>query len=216
MFNFALKRHHRTSGPRSFFKRVYNLIKKKPRTPEAPWQGTVPVPREFVCDQSESLDGIIAYLTRVCGGNVHDKGVVNVTACTIFGSGFWPKNVVDLSSDGEYWCPHAQEAWICYDFLSLGVTLTSYSITTTSRWPGMWHLSSWCLEVSKYGLTWEVVDSHENSLELKHSHITRNFVISAPTIGAFRYVRLRVPSDRYRHACLQLCALELFGTLSHR
>ena len=28
------------------------------------------------------LDGVIAHLTRECGGNVHDKGIVNVTATT--------------------------------------------------------------------------------------------------------------------------------------
>ena len=33
---------------------------------------------EFVYDSSKPLEGIIAHLTRECGGNVHDKGIVNI------------------------------------------------------------------------------------------------------------------------------------------
>lgn len=31
---------------------------------------------EFVYDASKPLDGIIAHLTRECGGNIHRKGIV--------------------------------------------------------------------------------------------------------------------------------------------
>ena len=36
--------------------------------------------REFVYHGPRELDGIISVVVRECGGNVHEKGVVNVTA----------------------------------------------------------------------------------------------------------------------------------------
>ena len=53
---------------------------------------------EFVYDASRPLDGIIAHLTRECGGNVHEKGVVGVSSIN-FLSGYEPKNVVDLGTN---------------------------------------------------------------------------------------------------------------------
>ena len=38
---------------------------------------------EFVYNSSKPLDGVIAHLTREYGGNVHDKGIVNVTASSV-------------------------------------------------------------------------------------------------------------------------------------
>ena len=49
--------------------------------PRRCWQGTDTFFNLFVYNESKKLDGIIAYLTREYGGNVHDKGIVNVTAC---------------------------------------------------------------------------------------------------------------------------------------
>jgi hypothetical protein len=43
-------------------------------------------------------DGIIAYLTRECGGNVHDRGVVYVTGYTSFSKNV-AKNAVDLKTN---------------------------------------------------------------------------------------------------------------------
>ena len=56
-----------------------------------------------VYNQARPLDGIIAHLTRECGGNVHKEGVVNVTASGCFRDGFKPENAVDLKSDSIFY-----------------------------------------------------------------------------------------------------------------
>ena len=56
--------------------------------------------REFVYDSSKPREGVIAHLTRECGGNVHDRRIVNVTASNVYNemSNFHPKNV-DFATD---------------------------------------------------------------------------------------------------------------------
>ena len=47
----------------------------------APWRSNI---RPLHNTILRKLDGIIAHLTRQCGGNVHDKGIVNVTASSCY------------------------------------------------------------------------------------------------------------------------------------
>lgn len=49
------------------------------------------------------LDGVIAHLTRECGGNAHKKRIVNVTVSSVYDndSSNQLKNVVDLGT-GRY------------------------------------------------------------------------------------------------------------------
>ena len=63
--------------------------------------------------------------------------------------------------------------------------------------------------------SWEVVDSRENNGDLNDYFMTRNFAISAPPSGAFRFVRLRQTGKNHSgDDCLAFQALELFGELS--
>ena len=70
---------------------------------------------EFVYNPAEPLDGIIAHLTRECGGNVHAKGVVKVTASGFLGD-HEPENTVDLKSHSYFRSADSPNSWICYDF----------------------------------------------------------------------------------------------------
>ena len=152
--------------------------------------------------------GIIGVLTRQCGGNVQEKGVVEVTA-----SSCWigePKNVVELGTNWFFWSKDESNSWICYDFKERRVAPTSYSIRTDcSRFP-----KSWVLEVSNGG-SWTVVDRRENNEDLNGEYVTRNFALSAPPSGRFRFVRLRQTGKTHGgRDILILASLEVFGTLS--
>ena len=71
-------------------------------------------------------------------------------------------------------------------------------------------LGSWVLEGSL-----AFVDSHNDNLDLNNSHVTRNFAISTPPSGAFRFVRLRQTGRNHKgNNYLAFCALKLFGALS--
>ena len=170
---------------------------------------------DFVCNQTRPLDGIIAHLTRQCGGNVHTQNVVKVTASSCYDGE--PENVVDLESDLDFCSEDKQNSWICYDFGGQRVTPTSYSLRSNGGMSDTSHPRSWVLEVSNDGSegSWKVVDSRKHSMDLNASHVMRNFAISAPPSGAFRFVRLRQTGKNYLECdSLAICALELFGTLS--
>ena len=148
-----------------------------------------PVQREFVCIEGMPLDGIIAHLTRKCGGNVHKKGVVEVTGSS-WATGSEP-HVADLGTNLHFQSNDEPNSWICYDFKERRVAPTSYSIRMCC-WGFM---RSWVLEVSDDGMNWEVIDRQENSNDLKGAFMTHNFVLSAPPSGSFRFVRLQmIPS----------------------
>jgi hypothetical protein len=55
-------------------------------------------PGSFSFISGHPFVGIIAHLTKQCGGNVHDRGVVNITASTTSGS-CHPKNAADLTTN---------------------------------------------------------------------------------------------------------------------
>ena len=93
------------------------------------------------------LDGIIAHLTRECGGNVHDKGVVNVMASS-FNDSFYPKNAADLGTDSVYLSKNEPNSWICYDFKERRVIPTSYSVRLPEEGGfGQPNRRSWVIEV---------------------------------------------------------------------
>jgi hypothetical protein len=61
--------------------------------------------RQFVPIRDASLDGIIAHLTEMAGGNVHDHGVVIISSSRPWNQDLaWAaKNAVDLAKDSVFW-----------------------------------------------------------------------------------------------------------------
>ena len=160
------------------------------------------------------LDGIISYLTRECGGNVHKTGAVDVTASSVIFDGYKPENAVDFTTEAWFCSKDEQKPWICYDFKQRRVAPTSYSIRSFTGKPGGAHPKSWALQVSDDGKVWDTIDSRENNSELNASSVTRNFPITTILQRNVRFVRLvqtglnHFPNDR-----LVISGLELFGTM---
>ena len=161
----------------------------------------------------DPLNGIIAQLTRECGGNVHDQKVVEVTSKGVWDDWHAPKRVVDLETNDCFWSKNEPNSWICYDFKGKRVAPTSYSIKPHK---GVGQPRSWVFEVSNDGHegSWQVVDRHENSSDLESELVVRNFEIARPS-GSFRFICLRQTGKNYAgHDCLLLAALEVFGVCS--
>ena len=170
---------------------------------------------EFGYNASRPLEGIIAYLTRTSHGNVHDKGIVNVTASSVYGSSWDPKNAADLEVETPYYSSDEPDVWICYDFKGMSIVPTGYSIRSWSgRGPGSMHLKSWVIEVSKDGSQWTLVDRRVNNSDLNGRSLTQNFKITEPVSGKYRYIRLRQIGENHSHNYyVIISALEIFGTL---
>ena len=150
------------------------------------------------------LDGIIAYLTRECGGNVWDNGVVG-------GSRFASAAELGLKSETII---TIREPWVRYDFKERRVTPTSYSIKVADRWPQR----SWVFEASNDNRWWEPLDIREDNVDLRYRNVTRNFSIRPVPQGSYRYIRLRLtsqndPRDEGGNVLERIRGLEVFGTL---
>ena len=169
--------------------------------------------RVFVCDSSKPLEGIIAHLTRECQGNVHDKGAIEVTASCPDQYPVEARNVVEFGTNRCFCSEGRPNSWIRYDFKKRRVSPTSYSIRTEA-WA---YPTSWVLEVSNDGSerSWQVVDHRETNSGCGAEPVTRNFAISDPPSGSFRFVRLRQTGRNHSGTdALVLFSLELFGILS--
>ena len=174
---------------------------------------------EFVYDRLKPLAGIIAHLTRECGGNVHDKGIMNVTSSSVspypVNRQLWAKNVVDFGTD-SYFASHGEpNSWILYDFKRNRVIPKSYSMKPSEC--GRLIPKSWVIEVSNDGSSWTEIDRRDNNSDwpvIPGCYISPlNFKISRVQSQGFRFFRLRQTGKNHRgNDLLALQSLEVFGT----
>jgi hypothetical protein len=181
-------------------------------------------------------DGIIAHLTRECGGNVHDRHVIDVTSGS-FGketvganphsgaydnrADYAAKIAADLETDSCFisacrWdtedIPHTRNNWICYDFKERRIVPTHYAIRTFGRRPGWEHLKSWLVETSADGEIWREVAREEDNEQLNGCGFTGTFAMAVG--GECRFIRLvNIGRNHYGNDSLRITAWEIFGSL---
>jgi hypothetical protein len=163
-------------------------------------------------------DGIIAHLTRECGGNVHDQNVVEVTSPKPENPGDVGKNVADMESASYFYSvyrhrsadiPHTRNNWVCYDFKKRRIVPTHYTVRTSL---GRAHLKSWLVETSADGQTWQEVDHRENNEQLNHPNCAGTFAVAGGV--ECRFIRLvNIGKNHNNNDTLMISAWEIFGTL---
>jgi hypothetical protein len=160
----------------------------------------------FPLKKAKSLDGIISYLTRKHGGNVHDKGIVTITSSDMDDRPkYTRKNVADFTSDSEFCSKDEPGQWVCWDFHEMRVRLTHYTITC-------WKLTSWVVESSLDGEAWTEIDRKTNNEDFRAGLVTVSFAVS--NSAECRFIRLTQTGKN--HGCgdsLLIKAFEFFGTL---
>jgi hypothetical protein len=132
-------------------------------------------------------EGIIAHLTRECGGNVHGRHAVEVTSGSLeketLGDNphsgayndradYAAKNIADLETDSLFRLAyrnhseditHTRNNCVCYDFNERRIVPTHYTIRTNSWGPGYWHLKSSLIETLVDGSSWREVARKEGT-----------------------------------------------------
>jgi hypothetical protein len=206
------------------------LVKKGKIRVEEGWQ------RHNMTVEIDVPDGIIAHLTRECGGNVHDRKVVEVT-CGSFEkeshcaslpwvvgystAGCAAKNVADLETDSIFHSayrdnsediPHTRNNWICYDFKERRIVPTHYTIRTYYEGPGWAHLKSWLVETSVDGKNWREVAREEDNRQLNGDRFTATFAVADG--GECRFIRLvNIGRNHNGNDLFAISAWEIFGSL---
>jgi hypothetical protein len=122
------------------------------------------------------LDGIVAHLTRECGGNVADHGLVRVVGSSVHrdDAEFVAKNAADLASDSVFYSRPEPDQWLCYDFSDMVVIPTHYSIRAGSDMAPR----NWVIEGRKCEAEWLELDRREKDESLKGINVEGTFPVS--------------------------------------
>jgi hypothetical protein len=176
----------------------------------ADWQGKE--------GEIQAPKGIIAHLSTECGGNVHDRSVVEVTSSQAC-DGCQAKNAVDLRERSYFYSvsrakeediPHTRNNWICIDFKERRVVATHYAIRSYGGTPC--HLKSWVVEASEDGQNWTQIDHREQDQELNGAKVLRTFRVTEAR--PCRFLRLvQIGRNHRGDDCLCVSAWEMFGSL---
>jgi hypothetical protein len=169
----------------------------------------------FLMSRSWPRTGMINYLTKGCGGNVHDRGTVTVTGNSPQYSNRL-RQVVELEGDYYYLTEDKSDQWICHDFHDMRVTPRGYSIRTNGDGNNGTHLRSWVIEgTTDSAVTgWTEIDRRENNSDLNGVTFHPCFPIIESSDESYRYIRLRMtgPTHANNHH-LYILGFELFGEL---
>lgn len=163
---------------------------------------------------SNSLNGIIDYLTNESGGNVSDNGTVKVTSISEQ-SFYQAKNVVDLYNAGNgFISNNVGNVWLKYDFIEKKICPTCYTIKSRHN-SDAHHPRSWVIEGSNTDeeSDWEILDKQDNNETLHGKNTCYTFKINEQD-KYYRYLRIRQTgknSNGYDYFCF--AGLEYFGKI---
>jgi hypothetical protein len=164
---------------------------------------------EFPLEKPARSGGIISYLTKKHGGNVHEKGIVTITSKSVYDyqPSYAPENVAELFTwDSTFSSEDEPDQWICWDFHEMRVRPTHYTIQAL-------YLKSWVVEGSLDGENWKEIDRQTDNHDFMDEYGTASFTVLKPVES--RFIRLTQTDTRhYGGDQLELAAVEFFGTLS--
>jgi hypothetical protein len=159
------------------------------------------------------LGGVISFLNARCHGNVSDKGIVVVTACSQYNdTTYVPKHAVDLAASSTFISSNQANQWICYDFGDSRIKPTHYSIRSRYDYgSGNYHPKSWVIEGSVDCNQWEEVDRCDNNDDLLAQNVVRLFTVTH--CSEYRSVRLRLTGpNHYGNNYLVISGFDIFGS----
>jgi hypothetical protein len=166
-----------------------------------------------VCD--DRFDGIIAFLTRDCGGNVADRGIVGIRSSSFFDETCPPKNAADFTpGSGIFNSKTELNQWIEWDFKRCQIEPTHYSIRTHRSEAGTGHLRNWVIEGRNEEEKWIQLDERRDDSQLNGPARTATFEIANRFRFRFGILRLRQIGFNHRGTpTLAFSAFEFFGDL---
>jgi hypothetical protein len=160
---------------------------------------------EFPLKDAKSIDGIISYLTRKHGGNVHDKAIVTITSKSVYSEGYALRNAADLTSDEYFASLNGPGQWVCWDFREMRIRPTHYVIRSSL-------LKSWVVESSLDNVQWTEIDAKTDNNDLAEMPHTASFAILKP--AECRLIKLTQTGKNHdSEEILGMWAFEVFGTL---
>lgn len=168
---------------------------------------------EFDGQENNRLKGIINYLSEKAGGNIYEKGIVDLTASSIATN---IKYLVDLNQN-IYQSHNLPNQWVKYDFKEKKIQITHYTIYTRNDNCDGGNPQNWVLEGSNSNKEndWVILDSRQNEISTQKANKKVTFEIkNHENNESFRFIRFRqTGKSSNNNDYLTLTSLEFFGTL---
>ena len=144
-----------------------------------------------------------------CGGNVHEKGIVEITASS---NSYKQCHQITNYGWNDWWETTGEaDSWVQFNFKTQGVYLKSYSLKSDGY--GNEHLCSWVIEGSNDGSEWKVIDSRDTK-DLDGHYFVKTFKCNQENKEFYRYLRLRqTGKNSAGNDKLELSQIEFFGLL---
>lgn len=154
---------------------------------------------EEFSDELEECKGMIHFLNKKSGGNIHDNGTVEVWSNSIHLNDmkYHPKNLFDFKKDNFFASDDTRFASICIDFKDRLIQPRSYKMKTCKGGENSAHLKNWVFEVSNDNSNWIQIDRHENDDKLRGSMLAPLFKIDIENGGFYRYIRIRQTGESW-------------------
>jgi hypothetical protein len=166
---------------------------------------------------TDYLNGIVAYLTRECGGNVHDLHIAEALSSPSDGEEHAARNIADLRTATYFRSahraesediPHRRNAWVGYDLHDHRIMPTHYTIKTADDA----FIRSWVVEASDDAEYWSEIDRREDIAKSNAADTILCFPVSVSR--QCRMIRLvNVGRNHLGTDELRISGFELFGTL---
>jgi hypothetical protein len=153
--------------------------------------------------QQKPLDGVIAFLTDLCKGNVHDRGIVKLTSNSNL-PGSSVRSIVDFGSTDVVNLPGMRPS-VTFGFKSRELKLSEVAFRgdPTSR-----DIQPFALlfEGSRDGTHWTTIYQGQPKFRFQPLKVC---IYQVPCPRAFKFIRITKPDTGWK-----VCSIELFGTLS--
>jgi hypothetical protein len=157
------------------------------------------------------FSGLIHHLCDECHGNVHERGVVNITCSSRSRNECW--QVVNYDWNDYFYTTNSPKSWIQFDFKDRLVCLTHYALKSDGDFRD--HLLEWTISGSNDENSWTIVD-HQKTQALNGEYITKLFeCVDKSSVSQFyRYFRLtQTGKNSSGSDYLQLSNIEFFGSI---
>ena len=162
-----------------------------------------------------NTNGIIDYLEKQYGANIHDQGIITISASSTHDCcDEKPEQVINYNWS-SYWRTKQDKPgeWWEINFKKMKVQINGYFIKTFEASSGCAHLKNWVIEGRNEGEDWKEIDRRENNFDLNGPSNKHYYSIPQMT-KPYQYIRIKcIGKTHYNTYHLLLTNFEVYGII---
>ena len=142
---------------------------------------------------NNNFNGIISYLKKKHGNNIHDQGIISIEASSTDYYSGKPELVIDYNLTGcKWWSEDIPGSWLEINFKKYKVKINGYSLKACSGNPNTcYHLRNWVIEGSTDRTNWVEIDKRINNTDLNGRDHQQYYSVTSKPIDEFQFIRIK-------------------------